>query len=129
MSLKHLDCGILPVFEMLTIELLIKCPGLERLSVQCLDGDLLPFVAIHNCKLKSLTLNKIDDPASRTLKFEFLQNFVTRVTGNSKLLLSFVMINCSIRSFEILEQVKNINGKILSTLKTHPNLILFNKKN
>lgn len=128
MSLKHLDCGILPVFKMLAIELLSKCPGLERLSIRCLDGDLLPFLAMNNTKLKSLTLEEIDHPECRTLKFEFLESFVVRVTGNRQLWLSFVMNNSSIRSFEILDQDQSINGKTLSILKTHPHLILFNNK-
>lgn len=128
MSLRNLNCGIGPVSKIFANEMLSKCPGIETLVIYCNDCDLLPFLAVHNPKLKSLALREVDNPASATLKFEFLEKFSVLFTGKRKLWLSFVMNNSSIKSLGIEYQDKSFKDKTLCTLKTHANLKVFNGK-
>lgn len=128
MGLRHLDCGKRSVPKALANKLLIKCPGIETLYIYCEGGDLLPFLAFNNSKLKSLTLKEVCNPASANLKFKFLENFVVFISRKRTPWLSFVMNNTSIRRLVIINPNKKFSYKTFNTLKTHPNLNLFNNK-
>lgn len=99
-SLKEVEAHDEFLHENAAKGLLGICPNLESLKAvhdpTGIFSNLLPFISLYNPKLKSLSIDKMENEIDMDMKFKNLEMFHVYIVDDIEVLLSFIKANPSI---------------------------------